>query len=177
MPTTRLSRVMTGCGGKLTTCSRRSMSGRSRSTNGVTTFRPACSVRWYRPNRSTIPAVACGMMRTDRAMTSTMRTTRTTSRMVPTRALMTAPLRGPARATRLACNVTERMRVGPEWCCSSLGAGGPARLTVLDLQLDAEAPGQVPPGEHLLDRPGRQHRPAAQQHRVGEAVRDLLHVV
>ena len=66
MPTTRLSRVITGWGGKLTTCSRRSMSGRSRSTNGVTMFSPAFSVRWYRPNRSTIPAVACGMIRTDR---------------------------------------------------------------------------------------------------------------
>ena len=67
MPTTRLSLVMTGCGGKLTTCSRRSISGRSRSMNGITMFRPACSVRWYRPNRSTMPARACGTMRTDRA--------------------------------------------------------------------------------------------------------------
>ena len=66
MPTTRLSLVMTGCGGKLTTCSRRSMSGRSRSMNGTTTLSPACSVRWYRPNRSTMPARACGTIRTDR---------------------------------------------------------------------------------------------------------------
>ena len=48
---------------------------------------------------------------------------------------------------------------------------------MLDLELDAEAPGQVPRGEHLVDRPGRQHRPATQQHGVGEAVRDLFHVV
>jgi hypothetical protein len=48
---------------------------------------------------------------------------------------------------------------------------------VFDLQLDAEAPGQVPRGEHPVDGAGREHRPAAQQHRVGEAVRHFLHVV
>ena len=38
--TTRLSSVITGCGGNETTCSRRSISGRSRSTNGTTIVRP-----------------------------------------------------------------------------------------------------------------------------------------
>ncbi len=60
MLTIRLSLVMTGCGGKLTTCSRRSISGRSRSMNGIIMLRPACSVRWYRPKRSTIPPAPAG---------------------------------------------------------------------------------------------------------------------
>src|SRR5580693_2009546 len=176
MPTTRLSRVMTGCGGKLTTCSRRSISGRSRSTNGVTTFRPAFSVRWYRPNRSTIPAVACGMMRTDRTMARTTRMTRTTSRMVATRVLM---LGSPPRpGGELPGSYLKRYRPRASWTREVLfSAGGPAGLAVFDLELDAEAPGQVPRGEHLVDRPGRQYRPAAQQHGVGEAVRNLFHVV
>src|SRR5271168_3431803 len=180
MPTTRLSRVMTGCGGKLTTCSRRSIKGRSRSTNGVTTFRPAFSVRWYRPNRSTIPAVACGMIR----MARTMRTTTTTSRMVATRVLMIGSPPRPGSglpgsyltlqtASALGQSAvlawgddppgTPRDRgthpPGPA-LRPLLGAGGPAGLAVLDLELDAEAPGQVPRGEHLVDRPGGQHRPA-----------------
>src|ERR1700722_8578164 len=175
MPTTRLSRVMTGWGGKLNTCSRRSRSGSSRSTNGTTMFSPAFSVRWYRPNRSTIPARACGMMRTDRQTTRAMRATRTTSRTVATRVLMTAPLRGPAAGYR-AC--LQRYRPRASWAREGLfGAGGPAGPAVLDLELDAEAAGQGPRGEHLIDRPGRQHRPAAQHHGVGEAVRDLFHVV
>ena len=45
MLTTRLSSVITGCGGNETTCSRRSISGRSRSTNGTTSARPGVSVR------------------------------------------------------------------------------------------------------------------------------------
>ena len=40
MLTTRLSSVITGCGGNDTTCSRRSISGRSRSMNGTTSARP-----------------------------------------------------------------------------------------------------------------------------------------
>ena len=46
MLTTRLSSVITGCGGNDTTCSRRSMSGRSRSTYGTSSDSPAFSVRW-----------------------------------------------------------------------------------------------------------------------------------
>ena len=38
--TTRLSSVITGCGGNETTCSRRSISGRSRSTNGTSDREP-----------------------------------------------------------------------------------------------------------------------------------------
>jgi hypothetical protein len=48
---------------------------------------------------------------------------------------------------------------------------------VLDLQLDAEALGQVPLGEDLRDRPGGEHRAPAQQHRVGEAVGHLFDMV
>src|SRR5712691_8249424 len=179
MLTTRLSWVVTGCGGKLTTCSRRSMSGSSRSTNGVTMFSPACRVRWYRPNRSTIPALACGTMRTDLLTTTTTRMTKTTSRMVATRELMTASLLRPVRVpgvSGLICYVTDRERVEPavgHLAC----ARGPPRLAVLDLQLDAEAPGQVPRGEDLLDRAGREHRAPAQQHRVGEAVGHLFDMV
>src|SRR3954466_1300796 len=66
MPTTRLSSVMTGCGGKLTTCSRRSINGRMRSTNGTRMVGPGGHARWKRPSRSMIPAVACGTMRTVR---------------------------------------------------------------------------------------------------------------
>lgn len=57
------------------------------------------------------------------------------------------------------------------------GPSGPAAVTVLDLQRDTEAPGQVPGREHLLDRSLGEHRTAAQQHRVREPVRDFLHVV
>jgi hypothetical protein len=45
MPTTRLSSVITGWGGNETTCSRRSMSGLSRSMNGMSTLSPGFSVR------------------------------------------------------------------------------------------------------------------------------------
>ena len=45
IPTVTLSWVMTPDGGKETTCSRRSMSGFTRSTNGTTMLRPGLSVR------------------------------------------------------------------------------------------------------------------------------------
>src|SRR3954453_5393399 len=73
--TTRLSSVMTGCGGNDTTCSRRSIMYRTRSTNGTTTLRPAGRLALYFPNRSTIPARACGTMRTVLASTATTKTT------------------------------------------------------------------------------------------------------
>src|SRR3954447_13216284 len=63
MLTTRLSEVITGCGAKLTTCSRRSTRARTWSTNGIRKCGPASSVREYLPSRSTISAVACGTMR------------------------------------------------------------------------------------------------------------------
>src|SRR3954451_13275462 len=62
--TTRLASVITGWGGKLTACSRRSIRYRTLSTNGTTMFRPAGSVSLYLPKRSTTPARACGMIRT-----------------------------------------------------------------------------------------------------------------
>src|SRR6478735_9198565 len=86
MDTTRLSSVITGCGGKETTCSRRSSNGRSLSTKGIRIVSPGLSVRWYLPRRSTTPARACGMIRTDRTktmMTNTIRTTSTTASAVP----------------------------------------------------------------------------------------------
>ena len=48
--------VITGCGGKETTCSRMSTSGRTRSMNGTRMLRPGESVLWYLPSRSTTPA-------------------------------------------------------------------------------------------------------------------------
>src|ERR1022692_3563657 len=64
MCTTRLSSVMTGCPLKATTCSRRSIEGLTRSTNGMMKFIPGSSVLRYRPNRSTLRARAWGTMRT-----------------------------------------------------------------------------------------------------------------
>src|SRR6185503_14625735 len=70
--TTRLSDVITGCGGKLTTCSRMSTLARTASTNGTRKFRPGVSVRWYLPSRSTTYMRCCGTTRTDRiTVTST----------------------------------------------------------------------------------------------------------
>jgi hypothetical protein len=45
IPTVTLSWVMTPDGGNDTTCSRRSMSGLTRSTNGMTMLSPGLSVR------------------------------------------------------------------------------------------------------------------------------------
>ena len=45
MLTTRLSSVITGCGWNETTCSRRSIISRTRSTNGTTIVSPGLSVR------------------------------------------------------------------------------------------------------------------------------------
>ena len=64
MLTTRLSSVITGWPSKATTCSRRSISGLTRSTNGTMKFIPGSSVLRYRPNRSTFRARACGTIRT-----------------------------------------------------------------------------------------------------------------
>ena len=64
--TTRLSDVITGCGGKLTTCSRISTLVRTASTNGTNRFRPGFKVRLYLPRRSTTSIRCCGTMRTDR---------------------------------------------------------------------------------------------------------------
>ena len=77
MLTTRLSSVITGCGGKETTCSRRSISGLMRSTNGTTSARPGVRVREYRPSRSTTAARACGMIRTVRTSVMSTKSTMT----------------------------------------------------------------------------------------------------
>src|SRR6478736_4569969 len=70
---------MTGCGGKDTTCSRRSSNGSKRSTNGISRVSPGFRVRWYLPSRSTTPARACGMIRTDRTSTIITNTISTSS--------------------------------------------------------------------------------------------------
>src|SRR3954470_13843349 len=80
MPTTRLSSVMTGCGGKETTCSRRSISGLTRATKGTISVSPGSRWREWRRSGSTIPARACGTIRTPAA--ATMKTNR--ARMIRT---------------------------------------------------------------------------------------------
>src|SRR5947209_6028271 len=80
MLTTRLSDVITGCGGNDTTCSRRSTVARGRSTNGMRKCRPGSSVREYRPSRSTITELACDTTRTARMIViTTNRTNRSTT--------------------------------------------------------------------------------------------------
>src|SRR5947199_7720479 len=71
MDTTRLSDVITGWGGKLTTCSRMSTLVRTASRNGMSRFRPGFRVRWYLPSRSTTSIRCCGTTRTDRNSTVT----------------------------------------------------------------------------------------------------------
>src|SRR3954453_9426965 len=83
MPTTRLSSVMTGCGGNETTCSRRSIRGFKRSTNGMISASPGSSVRWKRPRRSTTPARACGTIRTPAAETTSTKIRMTIRAMTP----------------------------------------------------------------------------------------------
>src|SRR5579859_4836460 len=161
MLTTRLSFVMTGCGGNETTCSRMSSSLRTRSRNGVSKFSPGCRVRWYRPSRSTTISVACGTMRTDRISTRPTTPTTITSTTTSTRVLIPATVQIPNASGQSVL----------------VGAGGPAGLAVLDLELHAETAGQVPRGEHLVDRTGRQDRAPAQQHGVSEAVRYLFDMV
>src|SRR5262249_12516948 len=69
--TTRLSEVMTGCGAKLTTCSRMSTLERTRSTKGTSTLKPGVRVRWYLPSRSTTSIRCWGTTRTERIRTTT----------------------------------------------------------------------------------------------------------
>src|SRR5690349_13352605 len=90
MLTTRLSSVMVGCGGKETTCSRRSISGRMRSMKGTSRARPGSRVRWKRPSRSTTPALACGTILMPAMATKRTKSSRTTSAMTPP--VMTKPL-------------------------------------------------------------------------------------
>src|SRR5215212_3320502 len=81
--TTRLSSVITGCGGKDTTCSRRSIRGLTRSTKGTISASPGSSVRWKRPRRSTTPARACGTIRTPDAATNSTNNSTTNRAMTP----------------------------------------------------------------------------------------------
>ena len=77
MSTLRLSAVITGAPMNETTCSRRSISFLTRSMPGMMKFIPGSSVLRYRPNRSTLRARACGMIRTERStvMTTSSATT------------------------------------------------------------------------------------------------------
>src|ERR1044071_6342448 len=80
MFTVRLSWVITGCGGKETTCSRRSIRSRIRSMNGTRNVNPAPAVALYRPRRSITAAVACGTICTAlNTATTTTSTTRLTT--------------------------------------------------------------------------------------------------
>src|ERR1700712_5673086 len=98
MPTCRLSAVITGCGGKEMTCSRRSIVARTRSTNGTRTDRPGDSVRLKRPRRSTTLAWACGTMVT---LLPRMMITRTTITSAAIRAGVTAG--PPSSSGRRSC--------------------------------------------------------------------------
>src|SRR4051812_13464277 len=71
METTRLSEVITGCGGKGTTCSRMSTLARTRATYGIRMLSPGLRVRWNRPNRSTTSICCCCTTRTDLARVTT----------------------------------------------------------------------------------------------------------
>src|SRR3954447_1014677 len=129
MPTTRLSSVITGWGGNETTCSRRSIRGLTRSTNGTMSARPGSSVRWKRPRRSTTPARACGTIRIpDAAMNST--NTITTIRA------MTPPVTGNSsfgNERRGALDLDDlHALAGLEDAAVLVGARGP----VLPLELD-----------------------------------------
>src|SRR3954452_20291984 len=129
METTRLSSVITGCGGKLTTCSRRSIMYRTLSTNGTTMLRPAGSVSLYFPNRSTMPARACGMIRTVLASSTMTKAKNRTA--IPSR-----------------YGVTGCSQSGSGW----LGVGGRSRLErgVDRVHVD----GRTLHGEHLDGRAG-----------------------
>src|SRR5450759_3397569 len=75
MLTTRLSDVITGCGGNDTTCSRRSTLARTLSTNGTRKWRPPSRVRENLPSLSMISDVCCWTIRTVLTMTITANTT------------------------------------------------------------------------------------------------------
>ena len=68
-----LSFVITGCGGKSTTCSFSSTFLATLSINGTLKCRPTCHVAMYPPSLSTITACACGTIFTQLArIASTM---------------------------------------------------------------------------------------------------------
>ena len=82
---------MTGWPVNATTCSRRSIWVLTRSTNGMMKFIPGSRVLRYRPNRSTLRARACGMIRTER--TTVSRTARTiTATMMISAMTMATPV-------------------------------------------------------------------------------------
>ena len=89
MLTTRLSSVITGCPRNATTCSRRSMSGLTRSTMGTMKFIPGSSVLRYRPNRSTLRARACGTIRTVLLTTMNTRMTAMAAAISPASSMAT----------------------------------------------------------------------------------------
>src|SRR6266508_7034640 len=82
MDTTRLSEVITGCGRKLTTCSRMSTLVRTASMNGISRFSPGVSVRWYLPSRSTTSIRCCGTTRTDRTNVTTTKRANTAANVM-----------------------------------------------------------------------------------------------
>src|ERR1700742_4222976 len=83
MFTVRLSSVITGCGGKDTTRSRRSTRARTLSMNGSSSVSWPDTVLLYRPSRSMTAASACGISAIDLATTMAANTTSTPTRIRP----------------------------------------------------------------------------------------------
>src|SRR5690606_29872075 len=144
--TTRLSEVITGCGGKETTCSRRSTPARTWSTNGMRKWRPAYITVLNLPSRSTMSATACGTIRTARQIAMTTNRASRTRTTVSTRPPVLS-------VTRLLFGVGDRHGgddggrpvdphhldggAGRQHGAGLRGAGGP------DLTDELDAPGPV----------------------------------
>src|SRR5579862_4202919 len=154
--TTRLSSVITGCGLNETTCSRRSISGRRRSTNGTTIARPGVRIRWKRPSRSTMPAFACGTIRIVRA---SMRTTNAATTPMTMSATIPASLLVDER--RRALDLSDlNLRSGLEHLALVERARAP------DLAADLHAaPARVHAFQHRRAHADERRRPGSQRTR------------
>src|SRR5699024_11591149 len=88
--TVRLSSVITDCGGKETTCSRRSIRDRTRSRNGTRKFSPGAATERNLPSRSTTADCAWGTTMT--ALTTVMTTTRAMTTTILSTAVFTGAI-------------------------------------------------------------------------------------
>src|SRR3954454_2252380 len=163
IPTTRLSSVITGCGGNETTCSRRSSSGLTRSTNGTISGSPGGSVRAARPSRSTIPARACGTIRTPAAATMNRNTARTISAIRPA-VIAVSSFRDERRGAPDLDDLDPL--AGLDDVVVVVRAGGP------HLAVDAHAADTLVVGDALHHHPGPPH----QRRRAGAQPRRLAAV-
>src|SRR3954453_18690667 len=149
MATTRLSSVITGCGGNDTTCSRRSISGFTRAPKGTISVSPGSGVREWRPSRSTIPARACGTIRTPAAATMN------TNRARTIRAIRPAVIRTPSLAPE-RCRAPDLEHVHPRARLDDfvvvVGARGP------DLDVQPDATDALGVGDALDDGRGLAHQ-------------------